>query len=179
MHEEASCYDPLKKKTGHTSATAKKTQQNTNLPMPRLVLLQRSLRLVRVLRAQTLQNLSCELFLAVLDLNICSGQLEAFLPQHDPHLIPRCIGIRSTLFEPGTRVRVCLAIFCSSPFSNFEKLGIKSTNAPINSSLLEHVEVVGSGTGTGVGVLLCKCCTDELQLPRDEGAGGAGGDGGA
>ena len=119
MHEEASCYDPLKKKTGHTSATVRKTQQNTNLPMPRLVLLQRSLRLVRVLRAQTLQNLSCELFLAVLDLHIRSGQLKAFLPQHDPDLIPWCIGIRSTLFEPGTRVCVRLAIFCSSPFSNF------------------------------------------------------------
>lgn len=65
------------------------------------------------------------------------------------------------------------------PSATFDKLGTKSTNAPINSSLHEYVEVVGSGTGTGVGVLLCKCCTDELQLPRDEGAGGAGGDGGA
>ena len=105
----------MKKQNTPVRQSEKKNQQNTNLLIPRPVLLRRSLRLARVLRAQTLQDFSCELLLAVLDSNIRSGQLEAFVSQHDPHLIPRWNCIRSTLFKFGRRVRVRLAIFCSPP----------------------------------------------------------------
>ena len=184
-------------KTEHmiqTTATERKHNANTTPTCLNVLLLWRSLRLARILRAQALQNLSCKLLLAVLNLDICSGQLEAFLPQHDPYFIPRGGRIHSTLVgrgveEPGARVSARLTVFYSewgSPrWVRIEKEKMESSapchmrrrnDPPISSSLHEegvYDEAVRSEAG--VGASLCKLCADELPSADDADADEAAG----
>ena len=120
------CYYPFTvkeaQKTEHTiqtSATEQKHNANTAPTQLDVLLFRRSLCLARVLRAEALQNLSCEFLLAVLNPGVCSGQLEAFLPQHDPYFIPWGGGVHRNLVgrgveEPGARVPTRLAVFYSA-----------------------------------------------------------------
>lgn len=95
-------------------------QENQILDPCRFLLLLWPLSLVP--RAQAVQNLPCDLFLALLNPCICGRQLEALLAQHDPYstshgargahlpVVPTSIVRR--VEEPRTWMSLCITVLC-------------------------------------------------------------------